>query len=176
MNQDNCWLTTYTGKKFYPLNPIIEDIDILDIAHHLSLICRFTGACRIHYSVAEHSVRTMDLAPKDQKLGALLHDSSEAYMADLSRGVKSAFPDYKEYENKLLECILQKFGVTNYDHQVIKTIDNILLNTEGRDLLLNTSGWGFPGTPLDYTIEPWPNITAEKVFLYEFHRLTGCQK
>ena len=99
MNQKDCWMTTYTGKKFYPLNPNPEDIDILDIAHHLSLICRFTGACRIHYSVAEHSVRVMSLVPKDQKLGALLHDSPETYMADLSRGLKPAFPEYKKYEN-----------------------------------------------------------------------------
>lgn len=173
MNQADCWLTTYTGKKFYPLNPKIEDIDILDIAHHLSLICRFTGACRIHYSVAEHSVRGIPLVPKDQRLAFLLHDSPEAYMADLGRGVKLAFPDYKVYENKLLSCILQKFGVTNYDYYAIKKVDNILLNTEGRDLLPNTNGWGFPGAPLSYTtIEPWSNIKAEEVFLYEFERLS----
>ena len=50
------WIQTYSGKKFYPLDPRPEDIDIRDIAHALSLNCRFNGHCRCFYSVAEHSV------------------------------------------------------------------------------------------------------------------------
>lgn len=40
------WLRTYTGKRFYPLDPRIEEIDIEDIAHALSMLCRFGGHCR----------------------------------------------------------------------------------------------------------------------------------
>lgn len=38
MNSDN-WIMTRTGKKFFPCNPRIEDIDVEDIAHALSHIC-----------------------------------------------------------------------------------------------------------------------------------------
>ncbi len=34
------YITTVTGKHFYPLNPDQQNIDIEDIAHALSLICR----------------------------------------------------------------------------------------------------------------------------------------
>lgn len=47
---------TFTGKKFWPLNPTAEDVDIRDIAQALSLKCRFGGHCSRHYSVAQHSV------------------------------------------------------------------------------------------------------------------------
>ena len=43
------WITTFTGKKFHFLDPRIDEIDIIDIAHHLSLNCRFIGACKEFY-------------------------------------------------------------------------------------------------------------------------------
>src|SRR3989304_3945731 len=46
-----CWIQAWTGKVFYPFNPCIEDIDIKDIAHSLSLICRYNGHCREFYCV-----------------------------------------------------------------------------------------------------------------------------
>lgn len=35
------WMQTYTGRAFYPEDPNPEDVCIKDIAHHLSLMCRF---------------------------------------------------------------------------------------------------------------------------------------
>lgn len=46
------WIQTYTGVKFYPLDPVAEDIRIEDIAHALSMICRFNGHSKQFYSVA----------------------------------------------------------------------------------------------------------------------------
>lgn len=34
------YITTFTGKHFNPIKPSLEDIDVRDIAHSLSLICR----------------------------------------------------------------------------------------------------------------------------------------
>lgn len=50
------YITTVTGKHFYPLDPNRQDIDIEDIAHALSLICRANGHFRHFYSVAQHSI------------------------------------------------------------------------------------------------------------------------
>ena len=44
------YITTVTGKHFYPLNPNPKDIDIEDIAHALSLICRANGHFK-HFSL-----------------------------------------------------------------------------------------------------------------------------
>lgn len=89
------WIQTYTGRQFYPLAPRAEDVDLRDIAHHLAMKCRFTGACRKFYSVAEHSVRVVwcltdgghDTAVLRR---GLLHDAAEAYLPDLARPLKRA--------------------------------------------------------------------------------------
>jgi len=78
------WIETYTGKQFYPLDPYPEDIDVRDIAHALSNLCRFTGHCRAFYSVAEHSIYVSTHVPKTMALQALFHDAPEAYIADIS--------------------------------------------------------------------------------------------
>ncbi len=49
------WMQTCTGQKVDPFNPDPDTINIEDIAHHLSMLCRFTGAVKKFYSVAEHS-------------------------------------------------------------------------------------------------------------------------
>jgi 5'-deoxynucleotidase YfbR-like HD superfamily hydrolase len=37
------WIQTFTGKQFYPLDIREDDIDIVDIAHSLSMQCRYSG-------------------------------------------------------------------------------------------------------------------------------------
>ena len=48
------WITTYTGKKFHILDPDPVDVCLEDIAHALSMMCRFNGHVRRFYSVGEH--------------------------------------------------------------------------------------------------------------------------
>ena len=52
----NCapWIETYTGKQFWFLNPTPEMFDIEDIAHALSMVCRYAGHVTHFYSVAAH--------------------------------------------------------------------------------------------------------------------------
>lgn len=50
------WMQTYTGRRFYPLDPRPDEIDPEDIAHALSLLCRYGGHVDRFYSVAEHCV------------------------------------------------------------------------------------------------------------------------
>ena len=50
------YITTVSGIHFYPLDPNPDDIDIKDIAHALSLICRANGHFKYFYSVAQHCV------------------------------------------------------------------------------------------------------------------------
>ena len=50
------WMQTFTGRQFFPLDPHPNDVDPVDIAHALSLICRYGGHTRRFYSVAEHCV------------------------------------------------------------------------------------------------------------------------
>ena len=38
-------IATYSGVEFFPLSPRVEDIRLFDIAHALSMKCRYTGHC-----------------------------------------------------------------------------------------------------------------------------------
>jgi hypothetical protein len=62
------WIQTATGRPFWPIDPRPEDIDIEDIAHALSMLCRFGGHCLRFYSVAEHSVLLSQYVAPEHKL------------------------------------------------------------------------------------------------------------
>ena len=65
------YIRTYSGTKLCVSQPRPEQIHIEDIAHHLSLLCRFTGAVNKFYSVAEHCVRvSYKCRPEDELEGS----------------------------------------------------------------------------------------------------------
>ena len=78
MSERGNWMQTFTGGRFYPSDPRYEDIHIEDIAHGLSMTCRFGGQCDHFYSVAEHSWHVAMLCPQRDRLAGLMHDASEA--------------------------------------------------------------------------------------------------
>ena len=172
------WIQTFTGKQFWPLDPRPEEIDIRDIAHSLSNQCRFSGHCNYFYSVAEHSVRVSRLLPQKYKLWGLLHDASEAYLVDLPRPIKlhSILGDeYRVIEANLMDCLCIKFGITSVEPLEIKEADNIMLMTEQRDLMGKPPApWSDTAKPDKDIICPWLPGAAERVFLEEYHRLTGA--
>jgi len=136
------WIVTYTGKRFFPLAPRIEDLDIVDIAHALSNQCRFTGHCREFYSVAQHSILAAYHAPAWLKLTMLLHDASEAYLCDMSRPVKHSpgLSAFRAAEDAVQRLVGQRFGVSFAD-PLVKQIDDRMLMTERRDLTNVAQTW-----------------------------------
>lgn len=59
---EGAWMQTYTGKKFHPTSPTVDEIDIVDIAHALSLICRYGGHVdRFYCPTPDQRVLTSDL-------------------------------------------------------------------------------------------------------------------
>ena len=74
------FIATYSGNRFYFDDIMANDVNIQEIAHALSHLCRFGGHVREFYSVAQHSVLVSLLAPPEHALGALLHDATEAYV------------------------------------------------------------------------------------------------
>lgn len=185
------WIRTFRGIKFHPLDIKPEDIDIDDIAHALSLVNRFTGHTQTAYSVAEHSVRVMlcvqDLATDEihyvpttsaadsqrkiwlLMLEALLHDASEAYLADIARPIKMLpeMEPYRKLEKGVEKAIAAKYGLPFPMSKIVKRADEILLCTEARDLMtLGTLDWILREAPLTETIKPWSADLAE----YRFHQ------
>lgn len=103
---------TFSGKYFSGLHPDPEKIELIDIAHSLSNLCRWGGHCPVFYPVAEHSIHLYKRVPKKLKKAALLHDAGEAFLGgDLPTPLKDQFPAYQKAENNLLSTIFKKYGV-----------------------------------------------------------------
>lgn len=169
------WIRTYTGRRFYLLDPKPEDIFLVDIAHHLALIPRFTGAVVFPYSIAEHSWRVAREVAKTHPqfyLEALLHDAEEAYGNDLSRPIKYGTPvgqPYRDLMAPITRAIAEKFNLTASPevHAIVKAADAVLYETERRDLLMplaKPDNTPRPVKPLPGIIQPfgWPE--AERRF------------
>ena len=171
------WIQTVSSKRVNLPIPKMEQIDIEDIAYSLSMKCRFNGHTNRFYSVAEHSIRVSELVIIRLKLAALLHDANEAYLPDIPRPVKELLPEYKKIESLMEEAIYKKYGIVlnEADRIAIKRADNIMLATEGRDLMGNTKRWGLTELPLPDEITSQSPLLAERNFLnkFEYYRITG---
>lgn len=178
------FIQTYNGHAFYPKTGKVTSIDLEDVAHSLSNLCRFSGHCREFYSVAEHSVLVSriaaDLWPTDKNTiwAALLHDATEAYVGDLTSPIKSLLPEFSNIENVVAEDIARKFKI-EWDTSTlskVKIADMIALATEARLLFQKSARWPslkgyFPRLDLLEKKSPLSNSEARNLFLKEFSRL-----
>jgi hypothetical protein len=165
------WIQTYTGRRFNPTCPNPEAIVIQDIAHALSMQCRFSGHCREFYSVAQHSVLVSHTCNFEDALWGLLHDASEAYLIDVPRPLKQSgkFQAYIDFETVMQKAVCQRFGLDEQEPSSVKRADKILLATEARDLMSPLHpDWRQPMEPLPFIIEPWEPARAKKEFLKRY--------
>jgi hypothetical protein len=172
-----CWIQTYTGRHFWPLNPRAEDVSIADIAHALGMKCRFNGHTREFYSVAEHCVVLANFLADDKEVAryALMHDAAEAYWPDVPRPIKQAVPILKEYENQIERAIFEKFGLEfpmpERIAATVKAADTrILLDERDRFLPNPPQEWDedINGLePLGVFLSGWPPHHAAKMWRHQ---------
>lgn len=168
--QNGC-IQTYTGIHVYPLQPDPESINLKDIAHALSMLCRYNGHCREFYSVAQHSILVSKYVPERYALQGLLHDSSEAYIADLVRPIKKYFKDYLLIEEGLMEAVAHKFNLLWPFPDIVKKVDRRILVTEFRDIM-SSQKINLPDfEPFKEKIIPMMPAEAEQAFLNRFNEI-----
>lgn len=164
----NLWMQTFTGARVYPMVPDHRVVEIEDIAHALSQICRFGGHTSSPYSVAQHSVvLSYSCRPKD-RVNALLHDAAEAYLGDVVRPFKIQLPWFRPLEDRWLLAISKALDVPPIkEPQGLVRVHEALLASERRDLLKNVPSldWGLTVPPLQSKIEPWAPAAAKLLFL-----------
>jgi hypothetical protein len=134
------YIRSVFGHRIDLLDPWSTRIDIREIAHALSRICRFGAhlAPGLFYSVAQHSVMVSWLVPERLRLAGLLHDASEAYLgSDIPKPLKDLIPAYREIELPWHRRIQEHFGVVLRpgDLETLKAADNTAYATEKRDLM-----------------------------------------
>lgn len=123
MSKYKKWITTYTNKEVSLDDLRPEDFDIEDVAHALSLTCRFGGHSKEFYSVSQHSCYCADLVPDSIKLKALLHDAHEAYVTDVPWPFKEWISGIEEAQDAIDEVMLPKWGLDVGKPGWLKKID-----------------------------------------------------
>ena len=169
------WMRTVSGWRVDVLHPRVEDVDLEDIAHGLSMQCRYNGHVPRFYSVAQHSLAVAELVPDPN---ALLHDAAEAYLGDVIRPVKRALlsSGYARMESAFMEVIRRALAVRAPSPELVERIhvaDQRVLAREMKQILhINPAEWGLHGVdlapPIYLFLEP---EEARKAYLARFGEL-----
>lgn len=155
---------------FDPLKPDPKLIEITDIAHSLSMLCRANGHFKSFYSVGQHCVNCCKEAAARGwshrvQLACLLHDGSEAYLSDVTRPVKQELPQYKLIEEPLQDAIWLKYlgtPLTEEENRQVFQIDDDILWHEFVQLM---------GAALS---DDEPSLASEPI--YDFMGFENCRQ
>lgn len=171
------FMQTYTGRVVFPMDLRPEDVCIVDIAHALSMLCRYNGHSVRFYSVAEHCVlmaQHLRQYGDDVALCGLMHDATEAYLADVPRPVKPYLTGYKEAEAKAWEAIASRYGLKATLPDLVHMADNRILHDERTQNMNRCErDWNLPGVRLGVQLRFLSPERAKSEFLALFNELYG---
>lgn len=156
-NEKSLFIETASGSKFFYEAP---EFHIEDIAHAISMQCRYTGHCTQFYSVAEHSMMVaniMQILDLGDPFEGLMHDATEAYLSDIAAPWKAMLPDYKVMEHTLEVKMRQHFGLSDNITPGCKLADWLALFVEANSII--------PSKAVDW-IAP-PGIKEQAAELYD---------
>ena len=166
------FIETYTGRAFWPLQPTMDALSVIDIAHALANQCRYSGHVQFFYSVAQHCcLLAAWLANHGGSaldcLQILMHDAPEAYLVDIPRPVKQYMPQYRVWDHAINDVIREWMGWKDLPMLAIQDELDSRIIVDERAALMSRSGldWGHRLEPIGIKIEPWSQADAEKQFL-----------
>lgn len=178
-NSQGQWIQTYTGRQFWPMDPRSDEIFIEDIAHALSMQCRYAGHCLKFYSVAEHSVLVAQwvfekTGDDGLALWALLHDAAEAYLVDVPRPVKPYLRGYDVAEARVMKAVCARFGLHVEMPEIVHEADDrILCDERAQNMMKSPHEWNIPDDPLGIKLQCWHPQRAEVEFISAFNFYGG---
>ena len=174
------YIRTYTGIRFYPMDPDPAQIEIRDIAHALPMICRGNGHVSEFYSVGQHCLNCSREAELSElsvrvQLACLLHDAGECYLLDVPSPLKKQLPSYAEHEEKILSMIYEKYlgsDLTTEEKKLVKDIDDRMLAYDLK-LLLHEDAGELPviHMELNYVFPGFEKV--ERDYLERFYHLVN---
>lgn len=171
--EDRRLIRTFSGLYVNPLELRAQDVRLVDIAHHLSQINRYTGASPWPMPVAQHSVLVAERAAKqwdqwnhdqppyyvsrrDWVAAHLFHDNGEYVFNDLASPVKRdpRMKWYRELEHQTTRMIFCCFGLDPDLLDLTKPLDDAQFFAEAH------SFWKDSGE-----VKRWSSSRARGAFL-----------
>lgn len=126
----DAFIRTYTGIRFHMFAPTVDEVDVRDCAHSLSMTCRFNSHTPSFYSVASHSIIGAKLIADPFKKQFLCHDTTETYIGDCVTPIKKRMKEFVKMEHKVEKVVNKKLGVPYPMAPEIKEMDNLMLRME----------------------------------------------
>lgn len=173
-------MTLHSGHRVDLENIDPSDMGIEDIAHSLSMICRFGGHTERFYSVAQHSVRVANVLPPELQLTGLLHDATEAIVGDMIRPIKRMLPDYMDLEDRVWGSIAIRYNLPSLLPTAVLLADEMALKSEllqlmnAKDELSNDSWEDVVALPPVEAI--WTPYEAKLEFLRCYSRVVTTHR
>lgn len=187
---DQCRIRVGDGRYFHMHRDDPNEVDIRTIARAISRLCRFTGHLKDGievYSVAEHSILVSHIleqmgAPPEVQFQGLMHDASEAYLADIAAPFKGEIGNYYAVEEKVMSRIRSRYLLPEQFDARVKKADWYALFIEARQILegitedeLKTwqgyEGHGEESQPFMMGVNCWLPSMASIQFLARFAEL-----
>ena len=170
------YITTFSGLHIDPLDLQVEDVSLTDIAHHLAMQCRWSGAVCYHYSVAQHAYYVSLLVPPDEAYDALHHDDAEYALQDMAKPLKNhetLGQAYRGAEARIERVIRDALDVRFPVSEDVKKADLMMLCAEADQLVHGRQHWTYytDTTPADTVIKKWTPEKAERMWLARHHIL-----
>jgi uncharacterized protein len=170
------FIETYTGRAFYPLDPVADALSIIDIAHAIANQCRYSVHTAFHYSIAQHCCLLAAWLAENggsalDCLQLLMHDAAEAYLVDVPRPVKQFMPEYRVWDAKVNDCIRKWMGWSDIPIPAFQDeLDSRIIVDERAALMdkARRNDWGHKLAPVGVQINPWTPVQAEKQFLMQY--------
>jgi hypothetical protein len=129
------------GSMFSYDDPDVSNITIEMLADVLSRICRFSGHTKHFYSVAQHAVNTSLIVAQGHEKAALLHDTAEGFINDLTTPLKAMLPGIKDIEYRIESRLSDKFGFAYPLSEEVKLADLQMLAIEKEILKPSATQW-----------------------------------
>jgi hypothetical protein len=163
--------------------------NIENIAHSLSMLCRFTGNSKRFYSVGQHSILVALLMRHygGDPIEGLLHDASESIANDLATPLKRNCSGYAWIEKNIEHRIRRHFGLPSHKTPECQWADSIALFMEAYHLLPSRGlSWEDPADlrptalklmkDFDAWLEPmfWPSVKAAYLKHYKKYSRTAA--
>ena len=183
---EQCRIRVIGNRYFHMHSDDANEVSLDAIAGATSRLCRFTGhlidGVEV-YSVAEHSVLVSHLlermgCPAGVIYQGLLHDASEAYLADIAAPFKGEVTGYHDVEDRIMERIKDRFLLPDEFDYRVDIADWYALFIEARQIVCTDerelSTWmgydeyGEASQELQVPVQCWLPSMAKAQFLMRF--------
>lgn len=191
------WSQSYSGERYWSLDPLPEEVHVVDIVHGLVNAARYRGQTKFFYPVLTHSILVSyaveelaidrgwtPWAAADAAFEGLFHDAPEAYLGDVARPLKRmrTMREYCKVEGLWEDAIFKQLDIhpTKETRKLIHEVDHRIVLDEIWVLMKDPGMWerGNRYTdmePVGVKVQEWTKDEAIELFYKRYKELRPFQ-